>query len=109
MMARHSEAQVAGGLWQRKSHAHEHLCVFLVLRPMPQGGGSLEPGLEAKAAVCNQRMLAEVEPVLDGAPVPPSLTRPVQAHVLAPAGHLRNYGHHLECSALIWQQLHNAQ
>lgn len=68
----------------------QHLGVVLVLGPVPGGGCALEPGLEAGAAVCDQSVLAEVEPVLDGAPVPPPLARPVQAHVLAPARHLHN-------------------
>ena len=48
----------------------------------------MQPVLEARAAVRADDVLAEVEPVLDGAPVPAPLPRPVQAHVLAPAAHL---------------------
>ncbi len=71
-----------------------HLGVFLALGPVPGGGCALEPGLEAGAAVCHQRVLTEVEPVLNGAPVPPPLARPVQAHVLAPARHLHTFELH---------------
>ena len=52
----------------------------------------MQPVLDAGAAVRADGVLAEVEPVLDGAPVPAPLPRPVQAHVLAPAAHLPQQG-----------------
>ena len=48
----------------------------------------MQPALEAGAAVRADGMLAEVEPVLDGAAVPAPLPSPIQAHILAPAAHL---------------------
>ena len=57
--------------------------------PLP-GTAVVQPVLEAGRAVGIEGMLQQVGPVLHAPPMPPPLSRPVQAHGMAPALNLHS-------------------
>lgn len=57
--------------------------------PLP-GAAVVQPVLEAGRAVSIEGMLQQVGPVFHASPMPPPLSRPVQAHGMAPALNLHS-------------------
>jgi len=64
--------------------------ISLVCRSLPLPATAVvQPLLEGWRGIGIEGMLEEVAPVLHGPPMPPPLARPVQAHGMTPALHLR--------------------